>query len=372
MPPAPRAWLLAALLLVPAGRGLAEPFLPAAGQRRNWIALPALGYSSDTGWMGGGLVMRLYGCGDEAAGEPPAVDCRRSQVQLALLYSQKRQLVLGLGGDMDWGAGRHHLVWGLGWRRFPSTFYGLGREASLSEAYTPRSLDFEASYLRRLGGGWECGLAAAVGHQRLETESLAPGGWLERGTLTGSLPFTRVGLGPRLLLDRRDQPWQPTRGVYLNIGATLFRRALGGDQDGERFGLDLRSYRGLGAGFVVAGQLAWDQIRGETPFDELPALGGDEVLRGYPSRRFRDRSRLFAQCELRRAQLLGRFGAVLFAGAGDVAPTTRRLMLGRARLAGGGGLRYELDPESGLALRFDYGAGEDGETGIAVSIGEAF
>lgn len=372
MPAARRAWFLAALLLALAGPGLAGPFASAGGQRRNWIALPALGYSSDTGWMGGGLLMRLYGCGDGPAGEPPAVDCRRSQVQFALLYSEKRQLVIGLGGDTDWGEGRHHLVWELGWRRFPSTFYGIGREASLAEAYTPRSVGLEASYLRRLGRGWECGLAADAGHRRLETESLEPGGQLEGGTLPGSRPFTRIGLGPRLLLDRRDRPWQPCRGVYLSIGAMLFRRALGGDQDGERFGLDLRGFRGLGAGFVVAGQVAWNQIHGETPFDALPALGGDQVLRGYPGGRYRDRSRLFAQCELRRPELLGRFGGVLFAGAGDVAPTTRRLMPGRARLAGGAGLRYELDPESGLALRFDYGAGEDGESGIAISIGEAF
>lgn len=372
MTTAHRAWFLAFLLLATAGPGLAAPFSPAAGQRRNWIALPALGYSSDTGWMGGGLLMRLYGCGDQPAGETPDLACRRSQVQLGLLYSEKRQLVIGLGGDTDWGERRYHLVWGLGWRRFPSTFYGLGREASLSEAYTPRSLDFEASTLRRFGHGWECGLATAVSHQRLEAESLEPGGWLEGGALTGSRPFTRVGLGPRLLLDRRDRPWQPRRGVYLSAGATLFRRALGGDQDGERFALDLRGFRGLGAGFVVAGQVAWDQIRGDTPFDELPALGGDQVLRGYPGGRYRDRSRLFAQCELRRSALLGRYGIVLFAAAGDVAPTTRRLMPGRARLAGGGGLRYALDPETGLALRFDYGAGEDGETGIAISIGEAF
>jgi len=360
-----------AALLACAPPAAASRFPAGDEQPRDWIVLPALGYSSDTGWMGGGLLMRLYGCSAGPAGEPPTADCRRSQVQLALLYSEKHQLVIGLGGDTDWGEGRYHLVWGLGWRRFPSTFYGIGREASLEEAYTPRSVELEASTLRRFGHGWECGLMASASDQALEAESLAPGGWLEGGTLVGSEPFTRIGLGPRLLLDRRDRPWQPSRGVYLNLEAMLFRRALGGDQDGERLGLDLRGFHGLGAGFVVAGQVAWDQIHGETPFDELPALGGDQVLRGYPAGRYRDRSRLFAQVELRRPEILGRFGGVLFAGAGDVAPTTRRLMPGRARLAGGGGLRYALDPESGLALRVDLGAGEDGASGVAISIGEA-
>lgn len=367
-----RAGAALAALLTCSLPAVASPVPVGDEQPRDWIVLPALGYSGDTGWMGGGLLMRLYGCGAGPAGEPPAIDCRRSRVQLALLFSEKRQLVIGLGGDTAWGEGRHHLVWGLGWRRYPSTFYGLGREAALEEAYTPRSVELEASTLRRLGHGWECGLAANASDRRLEAESLEPGGWLEGGTLAGSQPFTRIGLGPRLLLDRRDRPWQPGRGIYLNIEAMLFRRVFGGDQDGERLGLDLRGFRRLGAGFVVAGQVAWDQIHGETPFDELPALGGDQVLRGYPRGRYRDRSRLFAQVELRRPALLGRFGAVLFAGAGDVAPTTRRLMPGRARLAGGGGLRYALDPESGLALRLDFGAGEDGENGIAISIGEAF
>ncbi|MBM4118572.1 hypothetical protein FJ251_12725 [bacterium] len=323
--------------------------------------------------MGGGLLMRLHGCRKRALGADSVPNgCRRSQAALALLYSERRQLLVALSGDTNWGEGRQHLLWKLAWRRFPSTFYGIGREAALEESYTPRSLELELSALRRFGAGWEFGLAAVARRQRLETASLEPGGLLAGGALLGSAPLASIGLGPRLLLDRRDEAWQPRRGVYLSAGATWYRRALGGDHDGERGGLDARAYRELGAGLVLAGQLSLHAVYGEIPFDALPALGGEEHLRGYPGGRFRDRSRLLAQLELRRPALWGRFGVALFAGAGDVAPAPGRLAPARAHLAAGAGLRYRLDPESGLSLRADFGRGEAGESGVAITIGEAF
>jgi outer membrane protein assembly factor BamA len=364
-----RRRILVAAALTLAGACL-EPARGAEAQR-NWVALPALGYSTDTGWMGGGALMRLYGC--SGAATPAAVpECSRSHLALAGLYSQKQQLLLSLGGDNSWGGQRHRLVWGAKYRRFPSRFYGIGRAADLDEGYTPRESAAELAYLRRLGGGWELGLAAAISRQYLERESLEPGGVLETRALVGSRFFVRTGVGPRLLLDRRDSPWQPRRGAYLSVWSTLYRRALGGDLDGERHGLDARGYWSAGAGCVVAGQLTLDDVRGEIPFDELPSLGGGEALRGYPGGRYRDRSRLLAQVEVRRPALLGRLGLALFAGAGDVAPALERLAPGQARLGAGGGLRYLYDRASGLTLRLDYGVGEAGERSMAITLGEAF
>ncbi len=351
--------------------GAVAPRARAAESQRNWIALPALGYSTDTAWMGGGVLMRLYGCsGEEAPAAEP--ECSRSQLAATALYSQKHQLLIGLRGDNSWSGRRHRLVWGLKYRRFPSNFYGIGRAADSAERYTPRESVAELAYLRRLGGGWELGLAGAVSRQRLETDSLQPGGSLAAGDLVGSRPFLRIGIGPRLVYDRRDRPWQPRHGLYLSAGATLHRRALGGDLDAERYGLDGRGYWSAGAGLVIAAQVAVDDARGEIPFDELPALGGDEELRGYPSARYRDRSRLLAQLELRRPALIGRLGGALFVGAGDVAPALGRLTPGQARLGAGIGLRYLYDPASGLSLRLDYGVGEAGEHSVAITLGEAF
>ena len=368
------------MTLAVAALGLAgaavEPARGAEAQQ-NWVALPALGYSTDTAWMGGGVLMRLYGCSGEAAPAPtsapePKLECSRSHLAGAVLYSQKHQLMLSLGGDNSWRGRCHRLVWGLKYRRFPSRFYGIGRTADLDEGYTPRQSTAELAYLRRLGGGWELGLAAALSRQYLERDSLEPGGLLAARELVGSRFFVRTGVGPRLLLDRRDSPWQPRRGVYLSAGSTLYRRALGGDLNGERYSLDARSYWSPGAGLVIAAQVALDDARGETPFDALPSLGGDEELRGYPGGRYRDRSRLLAQVEVRRPVLLGRLGLALFAGAGDVAPALGRLAPGQARLGGGGGLRYLYDPASGLTLRLDYGVGEGGESSVAITLGEAF
>ena len=61
---------------------------------------------------------------------------------------------------------------------------------------------------------------------------------------------------------------------------------------------------------------------GQTPFYRLPALGGQNMLRGYYEGRYRDELYLASQVEYR-TRLWRRIGAVAFAALGDVGPNLR-------------------------------------------------
>ncbi len=352
-----------------------ESLAASDGEAKDWLWIPAISYGTDTGWLAGSMLFRFYGCEEDVAIADDEPACRRSSVSAALLFTQKQQLTVQLGGEQYWSGQRHRLFWRLGYRKFPTTFYGIGRDSSLDRAedFTPREYLASLGYTRRMGKYWELGLQLDVGTR--EYLQLVDGGMIEVGDIPGSESGSVAGLGLILLHDRRDSVWFPLTGHLHSLGVKAYRSALGSDYDWDRFDLNLRQYlslRPLPGASVLALQLVASHARGDAPFYHLPSLGGENELRGYPGARWRDHGLLLVQAELRTRNLIGPLGAVLFVGYGDVAPRPADLDLGQGKLGWGGGLRYLFDPETGLHLRMDIGQGEGGESNFTITIGEAY
>ncbi|KAA3644496.1 MAG: hypothetical protein DWP98_12020, partial [Bacteroidetes bacterium] len=112
-------------------------------------------------------------------------------------------------------------------------------------------------------------------------------------------------------------------------------------------------------------------VLGEAPFNELAFIGGRGKMRGYYEGQFRDRNLAMLQLEFRR-HLFWKIGIVAFSGTGVIAREMNKLELNNLRITGGAGLRYQLDPKEKINIRLDYGIGERGNSGIYLTIGEAF
>ena len=113
---------------------------------------------------------------------------------------------------------------------------------------------------------------------------------------------------------------------------------------------------------------------GLSPFYLLPALGNDEMMRGYYNGRFRDRNFIGGQTELR-YRINDRIGIVWFLGTGEVAH--HMFSINTLKPDYGGGVRYFFDTEKGLSIRADYGigekvAGESRQSGFYIGLGQAF
>lgn len=113
---------------------------------------------------------------------------------------------------------------------------------------------------------------------------------------------------------------------------------------------------------------------GSSPFYLMPALGNDEMMRGYYNGRYRDRNFIAGQTELR-YRLDARWGVVGFLGAGEVFHSS--FSFNQLKPNYGGGLRYFFDVEKGLSVRADYGigqkvAGEQRQSGFYIGLGQAF
>jgi outer membrane protein assembly factor BamA len=138
---------------------------------------------------------------------------------------------------------------------------------------------------------------------------------------------------------------------------------------------DTRLYRPINARDVLAFQLLGQFNIGTTPFNQLAMMGGESMMRGYYSGRYRDQNQIAMQAEYRFLPIplpfSKRFGAALFAGTATVFKDQNEIMLRKFVWSAGGGLRFLLFPKKDIFTRFDVAFTEEG-TGFYIFIGEAF
>ena len=179
-----------------------------------------------------------------------------------------------------------------------------------------------------------------------------------------------AALGISAEYDTRDSQYRPRGGLYSTGQVLRSDEAFGSDFGYTRTEFTLNGYHALSDRTVVAGRLSLCDVGEDAPFYDLCAYGQNHDLRGYVSGQYRDQAMAAVQVELRQ-ELPRRFGLVLFAGIGGVAPSLGRIGDERALPAAGIGLRYEASREYGLNVSIDYARGRDSDA-VYFYIGEAF
>ena len=96
---------------------------------------------------------------------------------------------------------------------------------------------------------------------------------------------------------------------------------------------------------------------GRVPFFLMPTLGGQSLLRGYDSDRFRDRNLVALNLESRWA-VFSHLDAALFADMGEVAPELSALSRSDMQTAIGAGLRLHTGVST--LVRLDVARGSEG------------
>ncbi|MFT6400362.1 MAG: outer membrane protein assembly factor BamA [Bradymonadia bacterium] len=342
-------------------------------QRFRGMGAPVVSYTAETGVTFAALAMmrwRFCNCG---------IDTHESSLRGAVAYTTSGQWFTVAATSMYTDQDRYHVG---GWVRvgeWATDYFGIGDDTSFSdgERFTRfrvgTQLFAERAIFRRL-------LYAGIRYEfeSLDLRDVEPGRSLDLDQPLGGAGGLTSGLGLSMSWDTRVPEGFPSRGVRLKLQQVFFSRAFGSDYNFSTTSLDGRGFVSLGRGprgrhwsgeHVLALQGLADFTGGDAPFYELPSLGGMFVLRGLASNRFQDRHRLAAQVEYRTPSLW-RFGMVGFGGVGDVFGE-ERLDLQDTKWAAGAGIRFTIDRDAGLNLRFDYGRSPN-ESGFYVSIGEAF
>jgi surface antigen Omp85-like protein len=252
-------------------------------------------------------------------------------------------------------------------------FYGIGEEAGntgRSVAINQEMDFFVASGLRRVTRGFYAGAAIMwLNTTATPQDSLPP----ELPSLSEDFTHTTL-LAPGLQaeLDTRDDDYWPRHGSFAKLKGWFFTGALGSSRDFQRYSVAWSWYMPLGSKrFVLATNANAQAVAGDAPFYALPSVGaGQWALRGYTQGRYRDLVAITVQAEAR-YHSAGRFGATVFGGFGQVAPSLSELPQALVLPAGGLGLRYQLTRRYPMHMRLDYAWGRDGGL-LYFGVAEAF
>jgi outer membrane protein assembly factor BamA len=344
--------------------------LTSGARRSSLIPFPILFYQPETGTGFGASVSWLFTLSGSAPADS-AAPTFRSSLGMTAIYTSKEQTIVGLGTELYPGGGRYRVEANVGYTEFPNTFWGVGNDTpeSLEEDYTPRmasvSGEFQTQVARALfaGGFGELG--------RRELREVQPDGLIATGAVPGVEDGSLLTAGVLLTRDTRSHNVYPRSGVYQQFRASHSFDLSEHGNDYGTWSLDLRRYLSLGTG-VVAGRALGIATTDTPPFDLMPQLGGQDLLRGHFAGRYRDRSLAALEAEYR-SPMWWRVGAVLFAGAGQVAHAPGDLRMDAFHSSAGAGLRFLVNRREQYQIRADFGLGLDQETtGFYLGFGQAF
>ena len=195
-------------------------------------------------------------------------------------------------------------------------------------------------------------------------------GLVASGEVNGPTGNRNTGIGVLLLLDKRDNILNASRGTFAEASYIGYAKGLGGQVNYSAFSLDLRHYHRVNAKGVIAMQLLSLTKTGHVPFLQLSYLGGSDMMRGFYAGRYRDNNLLTVQAEYRYA-IATRWGVVAFAGVGNVTDQWKNFDTSHLKNSIGIGVRRMIDPKGRVNIRLDVGFG-NGTGNFYVNIAEAF
>ncbi len=270
-----------------------------------------------------------------------------------------------------------HYIGAVSFINFPSDFYGIGDNTLKSNqdhmGQKRFKVNFEAD--KNLGSGIYLGVVAGGFNYSFNDKD--PGGIFDTDP---RVEFKNGGatafIGPSLIYDTRNNNTYTTKGMVITSYFNLMKGMFGNNNyQGGFLNIEYAQFFKLSKHFVLGLDMQDQNLTGaQSPFYLMPALGSDEMMRGYYNGRYRDRNLVAGQTELR-YRLSDRIGMVGFVGTGTV--FNKSFSFDNLKPNYGGGLRYFFDVEKGLSVRVDYGfgekpTGEQRQSGLYVGLGESF
>ena len=275
------------------------------------------------------------------------------------------------GGKLYLKQDRFRILAAAATARVNYTFYGIGNETGGEETTIPitqRGSGLLVGGQVRVIERWFVGSRYYyfnVNTGRDEGNTDASGSIDEVGF---KLPVAALAL--HVQRDSRESQFYPRSGSVFDTKVYFSSKPVGALFTYQDYGVSFQQYFALGKRQVLAYRVKACGVNGHAPFFALCTLGNAADMRGYPVGRYRDRRMLVGQVEYRR-ELWWRFGAVAFAGAGQVGPTFGDFKGSNTRPGGGVGLRFAVAPKNHINLRVDYSVGQ-GSHAWYVGVAEAF
>jgi len=322
------------------------------------IPLPSVFYTPETTWGFGATVLGFYKSKDSST--------RKSNAQLFFDFTLMKQASFQSDFNIFTKKNNFYIKGSHNLSRFPEFFFGIGNKNISSDRCLIDIAYFDAKLALYHQLKPDVYLGTVVHHQNLSSLNKD----IEQQNFSiGEMGYKSSGAGVALLLDKRNDLLNPSKGYYLETKLSKYFDRSHMTRGFSSHTLDARYYRTFDR-LVLNTNLYTVHNTGIVPFRMMPFLGGPRFMRGYYAGRFRDNNLTFLQAEVRR-KLFWRIGVAAFTGAGQVYNSLNDFNINRFHYNYGAGLRLQLNKNSPTNIRFDYGRTRDSH-GFYIVFGECF
>ncbi len=325
-------------------------------EKSGTVVIPLLYFTPDTRWAFGGAGVHYFKLQPK---DDIGNETRMSYIQFLADYTQNRQLDLWSVWNVFTNNEDYLLKGELRYRNFPDRFYELGNRSrpESEEFYSYNLVSIKSLFLKQVHPGLFAGFD--YHYEREFGFRYTEGGLLESGAITGYQGGTGSALGAVAVYDTRDNVINAYKGRLAEFSSYFYRPVIGSTFQFTVLNGLYQQYWQVKPKHVLALQTRVRLAYGDVPFLDMSTLGNDDLLRGYPKNRYRDRHFAATQLEYR-FPLFWRLGLVTFAGAGDVFNDLTDWSWRTTKYSVGTGLRFIVNPAERLNIRFDYGRGREG------------
>ena len=338
-------------------------------EKAGFFFVPLLYYTPDTRFAYGAAGVYYFNTAKNLTENDHPT--RLSYVRLLADYTQNKQFDV----YSTWNVFTDQEKWlfkgDLRYRNFPDSYYGIGNDSKDEdrERYAYDFYSIKALVMKRLGIFTFAGLDFLYENEFNFTYD-DPEGSLALNEVEGARGGIGSAVGSVFTFDSRDNVVNAFKGQFAQFSAYFFLPELGSDFDFVFLDAVYNTYHQIKPGHIIATNAVAQFNFGGVPFLDMAKVGNDDLLRGYARNRFRDEHFLAAQTEYR-FPIHKRFGGVAFVGIGDVFAQPNDLRLDLLKYSYGGGVRFTINKNERLNLRFDYGFGRDSDA-FYLSVTEAF
>jgi hypothetical protein len=335
----------------------------------NLLIYPTLAYTPETSWEFGFASLYVYHTKNDTSN-------RLNEIYGLTFLTLENQY----GVWMDHALYSHQNKWFfLGKIRaqsFPLKYYGVGMNTPSQPThvvFTDQIL-IKERILKRVYENVYFGLE--LDYQSLSDVNFKPTANVSNAQELpiGSRGSKNLGIGAGIVFDNRHNVLNVRDGFFSELAFIKYPSFFSPYSFSSVYS-DTRIFKSLGQRNVFAAQLIGQFNSGTVPFNQLSLMGGDSMMRGYYTGRYRDKNLMATQVEMRFLPLpLGfskRMGASIFAGVGSVFPELKLSSINKIVWSSGAGLRFLLFPKKDIYTRLDYAFTSEG-TGFYFFIGEAF
>lgn len=343
----------------------ADSLKPKSRYRVAILPVPTFGSAPETGFHFGAVSLFDIVPGADST-------ARHSIAKVKAEYTSKKQFI----AEMEWTLttmDQRYILEGKNmWMYFPENYWGIGGNTPDSNevAYEAYRVELSNILYRHLGKKWFFGVSQRFQSvYKVRFSDFRPE---LANKFVGIESGISSGFGLALLHDTRTHLLKPKAGErYLSFIAQGFTKVIGSQFTFQTVDLDARCYVKITSKSLLAFQVLGQLKSADAPFRMQSLVGGENMMRGFYTGRYRDYQQAAAQVEYR-FPIYKWLGVAAFTSAGNVYSTQRPERSGNLKAAAGLGFRIRVDPKQGTNMRFDYAMGSGRNSGFYVSFGEAF